>query len=197
MTTQVILITSFQDLLQHEKDYAQLRGEYYIWNVTSRYEFNPEVFTKNLQRRELTLDDLLDMYERMKNHGRLSEARKQKLKHDFDRGQTLFLLFEGDRLVSCARLTRKNTHVAEIHSVYTKPQYRGKGYAKTVLNRLLLQAKREGYLELWLDTMPFMKSAIKLYQSLGFSQTEYLEMGYPSRVHATETGVIFMKMRLA
>jgi ribosomal protein S18 acetylase RimI-like enzyme len=185
-----------EELLPYVSNFARLRGEYYIWNIQSRYQFRPEVFEKNLKRRGLTLEGVLATHRSMRETGVLSEEQSKKMSDAFQEGQWLVLLFSSELLAGCARLTHRSAEQAELHSVYVSPDFRGKNYGRTMVENLIQVAIDQGYEEILLDTMPFMTSAVALYRSLGFEEVKYLDMDYLSPEHAREIGVIFMKLKL-
>ena len=55
--------------------------------------------------------------------------------------------------------------------VYTKPEYRGKGIAKFMVNKLLEFAKKQNYTHVWLWT----ENATSLYEKLGFHLVETIK----------------------
>ncbi len=56
----------------------------------------------------------------------------------------------------------------EIRMLAVTPQSRGKGVAKALINECVLQAKAKGSMYIGLHTGEFMKTAIQLYESMGF-----------------------------
>lgn len=58
---------------------------------------------------------------------------------------------------------------AEIVRIYTRPQCRGQGHGTAMVQGLIVEARRFGYAEVYLDTLVFMKSAQKIYREAGFS----------------------------
>ncbi len=61
-----------------------------------------------------------------------------------------------------------------VTNVYTAPEHRGKGLAKTLLKELLSDAKKRGIKKLWLGAS---KLGRPLYEKLGFIQQEsYMEL---------------------
>lgn len=63
-----------------------------------------------------------------------------------------------------------NLHHAELKRLYLRPHARGQGLARTLTRRALTFARSRAYATIRLDTLPSMKEAIALYQSLGFSE---------------------------
>ena len=86
-------------------------------------------------------------------------------------GGIYFLRDTEANVVTMGGLRRLPNANAEIVRIYTNPQYRGHGYATVMLHHLIDEARRLGYLEVYLDTGFFMKTAQKLYEATGFSQT--------------------------
>ena len=56
----------------------------------------------------------------------------------------------------------------ELKRLYIRPAFRGRGLARRLLERLLADARAEGYQAMLLDTFPFLSQAIRLYRALGF-----------------------------
>lgn len=64
--------------------------------------------------------------------------------------------------------TEKDGRHGCIVSVYTKPQYRGKGYQQELLKYLLDNAKKENFNDITLTTNT--TDAIHIYEKIGFKQ---------------------------
>ena len=52
--------------------------------------------------------------------------------------------------------------------LYVKPSYRGHGLAKKLVELILTDAKEIGYRSVYLDTLPFLDTAIGMYKKYGF-----------------------------
>jgi ribosomal protein S18 acetylase RimI-like enzyme len=56
----------------------------------------------------------------------------------------------------------------ELYDVYVASRFRDEGVGAALIDELLRGARAVGYQTMYLETAPFMTSAIKLYRSLGF-----------------------------
>jgi putative acetyltransferase len=56
----------------------------------------------------------------------------------------------------------------ELVKMYLLPQARGHGLGKILINRSLDFAKQAGYEKVYLETMPELKQALKIYEKFGF-----------------------------
>ncbi len=70
----------------------------------------------------------------------------------------------------CIALRPCDTKTAELKRLYVRPAFRGQGIAKTLVERLISDAREIGYATVQLDTLPFLAEAIALYRKFGFSE---------------------------
>ena len=67
--------------------------------------------------------------------------------------------------------------------MYVRPEFRGKGYGKELLQKLLMKGKEFGFSTIYLETGIFMKAAQHIHLSAGFvKRAEYPETEVPSTV---------------
>jgi len=56
----------------------------------------------------------------------------------------------------------------ELVKMYLLPQARGVGLGKTLIEKVLVFAKEQGYKNVYIETMPELKQAMKVYEKFGF-----------------------------
>ena len=56
----------------------------------------------------------------------------------------------------------------ELVKMYLMPAARGKGLGKMIIDRCLLKAQENGFKNIYLETMPELQQAIKVYEKFGF-----------------------------
>lgn len=71
-----------------------------------------------------------------------------------------------------APLENGDSSICELQKMYFLPAARGKGIGSEMMKTCLDQAKREGYTQCYLETMPYMENARKLYARSGFKELE-------------------------
>ena len=59
--------------------------------------------------------------------------------------------------------------ICELQKMYLAKEARGKGIAKELMQKCLEFAKQVGYDKCYIETLPFMKDAQKLYVKSGFA----------------------------
>ena len=80
----------------------------------------------------------------------------------------LLLLKKDGVAIGCVGVRRWKSDTAELKRMYLQPAARGAGMGKRLLAAALEQARRLGYRNILLDTLPAMEAAISLYRNAGF-----------------------------
>jgi len=86
--------------------------------------------------------------------------------------KNVLLAYENDIVVGIGAFKEYNSETIEIKRMFTLPEYRGKGIAKTILSELENWAKEEKYSIAILETGCLQKDAIHLYKKMGYKITE-------------------------
>lgn len=95
-----------------------------------------------------------------------------------------YLVGDGASAVGMGGLRRLRDGVAEIKRIYVPKTVRGGGIGAQILGRLMEDARAFGFAELMLDTGPFMTSAHRLYEAVGFVDVPpYSEAEVPAALH--------------
>ena len=77
-----------------------------------------------------------------------------------------------DKFIGCVGIRKFENKIAELKRMYIKEGHRNQGLGEQLLNLAVNLAKDLNYERLWLDTLEFMKPAIKLYRAKGFKEIE-------------------------
>lgn len=84
---------------------------------------------------------------------------------------------ENDRLVGCVFLKMIRVDACEIKRLYVKPDARGLGLGRKLMESILANARILGAKSVLLDTGVFDTAAQALYRKLGFRKIEYYPEG--------------------
>lgn len=78
---------------------------------------------------------------------------------------------DGTILGGCGigKLIDAKIKICELQKMYLAKEARGKGIAKELMQKCLAFAKQVGYDKCYIETLPFMKDAQKLYVKSGFT----------------------------
>jgi ribosomal protein S18 acetylase RimI-like enzyme len=80
----------------------------------------------------------------------------------------IYLVFVDGELAGCVGMKPSDDSHAELKRLYVRPAFRGRNLGETLTRRIMDDARKAGYRYLRLDTLPGLKSALKLYRRLGF-----------------------------
>jgi GNAT superfamily N-acetyltransferase len=81
-----------------------------------------------------------------------------------------FVLRYNGAAASCAGIKLVGSAYGEVKRMYVRPQFRGFGFGKLLLNHLATHAQNYGVGCLRLETGIFQTEAIALYERMGFRQ---------------------------
>lgn len=101
----------------------------------------------------------------------------------------LYIAYIDEKPAGCVALRKLDDTKCELKRLFVRPEFRGQNLGHILIKQIIDDAKSIGYESLFLDTLPFLKSAIHLYKSFGFKDTE------PYNNSPVDT-TIFMKLKL-
>lgn len=86
-----------------------------------------------------------------------------------------FVVEEAGMVVGCggvAPLKGGEADICELQKFYVLEEYRGRGYGNLLLDASLAAAREFGFTRCYLETLPFMEIAGRMYERAGFTQIE-------------------------
>lgn len=86
-----------------------------------------------------------------------------------------FVLEHNNKVVGgggIAQLDNFEGNVCELQKMYFLPEARGKGLGSKLISICLEKAKEFGFESCYLETLPYMKDAVKLYKKNGFENLD-------------------------
>jgi GNAT superfamily N-acetyltransferase len=85
--------------------------------------------------------------------------------------QHVIVCYDQDIAIGCGAFKAYNTQTVEIKRMYTLPQYRGRGVAKSIMAAIENWANEEHFSLAILETGYLQKEAIALYTKIGYEVT--------------------------
>lgn len=99
------------------------------------------------------------------------EVENLEEKYGLPQGR-LYIAYYENQVAGCIALKPLNDRQCEMKRLYVKPEFRRKGIAKMLVEKVVFDAKGIGYSEMLLDTLPFLQVAIKMYKKMGFYEID-------------------------
>ncbi len=84
----------------------------------------------------------------------------------------LYIAEVGGEPAGCVALRKLDHDNGEIKRLFVRPSFRGNKIGNQLMELVLEEAKKVGYKSVYLDTLPFLKEAIHMYEKLGFCQID-------------------------
>jgi GNAT superfamily N-acetyltransferase len=104
-----------------------------------------------------------------------------------------FLAYIGKSVGGMAGIKYVSRNVCELKRLYVLPLHRRVGLGRSLVERLLSEARILGYSKVRLETLDFMEAAIRLYESLGFVRTSEFE-GTEGRDYGIQEHEIYLSI---
>ncbi len=123
-----------------------------------------------------TIKDLFVEYSRIKGAEGCFVSFDKELEDlkGFYSGGAILVGYEDEIPFGCIAIKMVDENICEAKRLYIKPEFRGNGYARIMLNSMIAQARELGYKEVCFTTRPdVMEVAYKLYRRMGFEETGY------------------------
>lgn len=131
-------------------------------------------------------DSSFQKYLELQNYD--EELEHLDLKYGLPDGR-LYIAFYHGELAGCIGLRKIDEWNCEMKRLYVRPAFRGKKIGSKLVQQIIKDAKDIGYSHMLLDTLPFLKSAINMYETIGFYEI-------PSYNDSPMTTSIYMKLDL-
>ena len=152
------------DLSMHLEDFVQLNVEYLSW-MYGQLEDNYQIdaaFIIGLTPSEYV-------------HSHLEELTSLNPPEGI-----IYLLVVGGEIAGMGAVRKLGDEVGEIKRMYTRRTFRGRGYGRRMLNRLLEAGREFGCSSFLLDSPRWSHAAHHIYRSTGFEERgEYPESEVP------------------
>lgn len=101
----------------------------------------------------------------------------------------LLLAWGDDAAAGCVAMRPLTSETCEMKRLYVRPRFRAEGLGRTLAERVIAEARSIGYRQMYLDTLPTMAGAQKLYERLGFKDV-------PAYRHNPIAGTRFLGLEL-
>ncbi len=86
-------------------------------------------------------------------------------------GGRLYLALRGEEAAGCIALKQIDAQACELKRLYVRPRFRGEKIGELLARQVIADAREIGYAYIRLDTLPFLASAIHIYEKMGFYRT--------------------------
>lgn len=117
----------------------------------------------------ITGDPAIKRYLDIQNYDEEVKHLEQKYGLPFGR---LYIAYCDDKLAGCIGLRKINNQDCEMKRLFVRPEYRGRHIGDQLVQQIIADAGEIGYRHILLDTLPFLKSAVRIYKKYGFYEIE-------------------------
>ena len=102
----------------------------------------------------------------------------------------LYLARWNGAAAGCIGLRRVDAGRCEMKRLYVRPAFRGRKIGNALAERTIADARAIGYRHMLLDTFPFLRAAISMYQGFGFYEI-------PSYNNSPMNDLLYMQLDLS
>ena len=91
----------------------------------------------------------------------------------YQKAKSIYYVIEHNRIIiggaGISPLEQEVDNICELQKMYFLPEARGLGLGKQLIQKCLESAEAFGFKKCYLETMPYMTAAQKLYKKMGFN----------------------------
>jgi GNAT superfamily N-acetyltransferase len=135
------------------------------------YEYSSEIKELFLEYTEMLVknDGNFARYLEVQNYD--SELEHLADKYGLPEGR-LYIVKVENEVAGCIGLRKIDNENCEMKRLYVRSKFRGHKIANKLVEMIIDDAKKIGYKNMLLDTLPFLEGAIYLYKKFGFKEIE-------------------------
>ncbi len=95
------------------------------------------------------------------------EVEHLEAKYGMPEGR-LYVVYCDGEAAGCIGLRKIDEQNCEMKRLYVRPRFRGNKIGEKLVQKIIEDAKEIGYTAMLLDTLPFLQSALSIYEKAGF-----------------------------
>ena len=115
------------------------------------------------------LDDNLNV---LGAHQPKEERQRYASYNGLSTASKVYIMYDDNLPIACAACKPHSSETAEVKRVFVNPDFRGKGLAKKLIEKLEEAAKNDGFNSMILETGKHNTGAISLYQKMNYRQID-------------------------
>lgn len=131
------------------------------------YDFKDEISSLFLEYTNMLIEGDSSFREYLQIQNYDEELKHLETKYGPPYGK-LYLAYCDQELAGCIGLRKIDEYNCEMKRLYVRSNFRGLGVGNLLVRQIISDAKMIGYSHMLLDTLPFLKSAIRMYENFGF-----------------------------
>jgi len=154
-----------------------------VVNLEELVELDPQIHGEEFVQMNIeyitSLQDLLDETYQLDTRSILETSVEERAKMTLDEftrikspNGIVYILEVNGKVAGMGALRKIGDGVGEVKRMFNYPRYRGKGYGRKMLNKLMEAGREFGFSTIKLDTPKFAYAAQGLYHSVGFKEVE-------------------------
>lgn len=154
----------------------KIYSEYNIFRLQTNFNYNSTIATKLYSKYGLNFDELLHSYNQELNTDKPSANFMSFFEEKFAEYFKYFLIQFNGEVAGQASIEHYKDTIVTLHRVYVRPEFRGNHLSKLLLQKIIEVAKDDNFTSIYLDTLPILTSALRLYKNIGFKRIPYYEI---------------------
>ena len=190
MNYRFLIINSMNELKKSFKSIIEIFSEYNIFRLETMFNYRPDI-AKDIYGSNI--DAQINAYKQSIISKEPYTGFFEFFINKFQNYFKYFLIQTEDNAIGQASIEKYADHIAILHRVYTRPAFRRMHYGSLLLEKIAQTAHEDGYSKIYLDTIPTLKAAIKMYEKFGFKFRDYYPAPYLSKETAHIMDTVFME----